>query len=230
MERGRLYCVSVGPGDPELLTLKAQRILRHCPVIAAPVTGGNKTMALDIVKQVADLSGKEILLLAFPMVSDKGMLENSHIAHANQLAEKLEQGLDVAVISIGDVSVYSTLPYVSDILTKQGYDVTMIPGVTSFCACACALGQSLTTMQKPLHLFPGSFTDMDTALSSEGTKIFMKSGRLGASVQDQILASGQAAFAVSDCGLESEAVYPTLSDMPENTGYFTTFIVKEATQ
>lgn len=226
-EKGSLYCVSVGPGDPELLTLKAKRILQQCPIIAAPVTGGEKTMALDIVRGALDITGKEILLLDFPMVSDRLIVEKSHSEHSDLLAAKLEQGLDVAVVSIGDVSVYSTLPYVGDIIKARGYVVTMLPGVTSFCACACALGQSLTTMQKPLHIFPGSFADMELALSMDGTKVFMKSGKQMASVREQILAAGQPAAAVVNCGLETEAVYQQLCEMPEKTGYFTTIIVKE---
>lgn len=78
----------------------------------------------------------------------------------------LEQGKDIAFVCLGDVSVYSTFEYVADILRAQGVPVESVPGVTSFCAVASALGRSLTTdMKKPLHIIPGAFEDMDAALA-----------------------------------------------------------------
>jgi precorrin-2/cobalt-factor-2 C20-methyltransferase len=227
MEKGTLYCVSVGPGDPELLTLKASRILHAVPVVAAPVTHGEKTMALDIVRQSVSLEGKQIMLLDFPMSADREKLALSHRSHAAALAEQLQQGRDVAFVCIGDVSVFSTVTYVSDLLAAQGFRTEMIPGVTSFCACACALGQSLTSMRSPLHVFPGSFTDTEAALAMDGVKVFMKSGRKIDAVRKSIQDAGLPASAVVDCGLSTQAVYRNLSDMPENAGYFTTLIVGE---
>lgn len=225
-QAGTLYCIGVGPGDPELMTLKAQRLLTQCPVVASPVTGGEKTMALDIVKGAVSLAGKEILLLDFPMVSDAEILRQSHRRQAEEIARHLDAGKDVAFITIGDVSVYATLPYVSGLLADEGYAVAMIPGVTSFCACACVLGRSLTEMQLPLHIFPGSFTDVKDALSLDGTKVFMKSGRQIGNVKKALLEENVKAAAVVDCGLATQAVYPSLAELPEGTGYFTTIITE----
>lgn len=221
---GTLYCIGVGPGDPELMTRKAHRLLTACPVIAVPLSGGGKTMALDIVKGAVSLTGKTLLLLDFPMTADETVLREAHRQQAAAVAEKLDAGLDVALVTIGDVTVFSTLTYISDILIRQGYRATLIPGVTSFCACACALGESLTDMKTPLHIFPGSFSDIKTALSLDGTKVFMKSGRQMAAVRQAIVASGVPAKAVVDCGLATEAVYPSLADLPDDAGYFTTVI------
>ena len=74
MEYGILYGVSVGPGDPELITLKALRTMEKCPVIAVPRTGGTKTLALDIARQAMNLNGKEILYLDHRMVRDADTL------------------------------------------------------------------------------------------------------------------------------------------------------------
>ena len=85
MEKGTFYGVGVGPGDPELITLKAVRAIERCPVIAAPETRGEKTLALDIARGVVDLTGKTILRMQFLMTRDKQALEESHRRQARQI-------------------------------------------------------------------------------------------------------------------------------------------------
>lgn len=222
-----LYGVSAGPGDPELLTRKAQRVLISCAVIAAPVAPGGNTLALDIVKAAVDLEGKEILRLPFHMKADESLLAETYRAHAGAIIAQLEAGRDVAMVSLGDVSVYSTFAPIGELVRTAGYRVEMIPGVTSFCASACALGIGLTAMREPLHVFPASFSNMENALACEGTKVFMKSAGAFAGVRRAAMASGQAACAAVDCGLQTQALYGDLNDMPDNPGYFTTVIVKD---
>jgi precorrin-2/cobalt-factor-2 C20-methyltransferase len=225
--RGTLYGLSVGPGDPELMTLKAVKILKQCPVAAVPVTHRGNTLALDIARKIVDFSDKELLLLPFEMTRDKEKLRLNHEAQAARVAERLALGRDVAFLTLGDVSVFSTFSYVAGILKEKGYAVTMIPGVTSFCASACALGISLTEMQRPLHIIPAGFYSAREALALPGAKVLMKAGSQFPEVRRAVLESGREAFAAVDCGLESEALYETLEDMPEKPGYFTTVIVKE---
>jgi sirohydrochlorin cobaltochelatase len=114
MEYGILYGVSVGPGDPELITVKALRTMEKCPVIAVPRTGGTKTLALDIARQAMDLSGKEILYLDHRMVRDADTLRAQYREDAAILTEYLQQGKDVALLNLGDVSVYSTYCYIAE--------------------------------------------------------------------------------------------------------------------
>lgn len=103
-----LYGVSVGPGDPELITLKAVRLIKECPVLAVPRTKGENTLALSIVKQAADIRGKEIVYTDFPMTRDKEVLDKNYDRIAGLLAEYLEKGQNVAMLNIGDISIYST--------------------------------------------------------------------------------------------------------------------------
>ncbi len=227
--KGTLYGISVGPGDPELLTLKAVNLLRACPVVATPVTAGGKTLALDIAAGAVDLSGKEILTLDFPMTRDHAALRASHRAAADAVAARLDGGQDVAMVNLGDVSVYSTFAYVMQLLQADGYAVVMVPGVPSFCAVAAALGQSLTTMHQPIHIFPASSGPTAEALALRGTKVLMKTGRAMAEVRAAIEAAGLAGKTalVQNCGLPGEKVCRSLDEASDDISYFTTILVKE---
>ncbi|MEA4970670.1 MAG: precorrin-2 C(20)-methyltransferase [Candidatus Pelethousia sp.] len=224
---GTLYGVSVGPGDPELITVKSKKVLERCPVLALPETHKGNSLALTIAGKVIDLSHKELLPLRFPMLADQEQLRLNYEAHAARLEQVLSGGQDVAFICLGDVSVFSTFAYIGKILIRGGYSVVMLPGVTSFCASACALGVSLTAANQPLHIIPAGYGDVDGALELPGAKVLMKSASQFPAVRRAVLASGQPACAAVDCGLDSQRLYHDLADMPEESGYFTTIIVKE---
>ena len=188
---GTFYGVSVGPGDPELMTLQAVRRLENCPVIAAPQTPKGGMLALDIAKGAVELSGKT---------------------------------------NLGDVSVYATFGYLQEILEAEGCKTVMLPGVTSFCAAAARLGQSLTGgMEQPLTIAPGRCAA--EVLAAPGAKVLMKSGRqlpeTLAALADAGLLSRSAM--VCNCGLPNEEVWPDLADYDpaRSAGYFATILVKE---
>lgn len=116
---GKFYGVSIGPGDSELLTLKAVRIIEACPVIATPQTAGEKTLAYDIVSPVVDMSEKVVLKLEFLMTRDHAKLVERHQLIASQIREQLDKGLDVAMLNLGDTSVFSTFSYMMNILLEE---------------------------------------------------------------------------------------------------------------
>ena len=169
--KGTFYGVSVGPGDPELLTLKAARVLKACPVVAAPRTREGRSLALDIARGAVDLTEKSLLFLDFAMSRSEHTLADTHRLAARQVLEQLAAGLDVALLTLGDVSVYSSFCYVMDLVRAAGYEAVMIPGVPSFCASAAALGRSLTEMNEPLHILPGSAAVPDPARVSGADRL-----------------------------------------------------------
>ena len=116
VKTGVCYGVGVGPGDPELITLKAVHILERCPVIAAPQTKSGETLALDIVRGAVDLTGKTLLPLYFTMERDKALLHAAHEKAADAIQAHLDGGADVAMPNLGDVSIYATWGYLMDIL------------------------------------------------------------------------------------------------------------------
>lgn len=227
--KGIFYGVGVGPGDPELLTLKAVRVLTACPVIAAPRTSGGDMLALEIARQGIDLSGKTILPLDFTMERDRVRQAAAHASAAAQVEAYLAAGQDVAMLNLGDVSIYATYSYLMDRLKKRGYETVMVPGVPSFCAVAACLGESLTARNTPLYILPGGSEPMEQLLALPGTKVLMKSGKRISRVIGTLRQTGQleGAAMVQDCGLPGETVYRDLNAVPEDTGYFATIVVKE---
>ena len=146
---GTCYGVGVGPGNPELLTLKAARVIGACQVVAAPQTRGGATLALDIAAQAVDLEGKDIIRLPFAMSRDAGERRRMHEESVGLIAEQLARGKDVAVLTLGDPGVFSSFFYLADGLRERGFAIEVIPGVTSFSAVAARLGQGLTEMDEP---------------------------------------------------------------------------------
>ena len=229
MRKGVFYGVGVGPGDPELMTLKAVRLLERCRVVAAPQTKNGEMLALRIAAGAVDLKGKTVVPLSFSMNRDPAVLEQTHQRAARTVAEFLDQGEDVAMLNLGDVSIYATCSYLAELLRGQGDETVMIAGVPSFCASAARLGVSLTEIDQGLHILPGS-ADTEAALALPGTKVLMKSGRQLPAILRSLESCGLLAesMLVENCGLPDEAVYQDLSRErpPEHTGYFATLIVR----
>ena len=228
MEKGTLYGVSIGPGEPELITLKALNIISKSKYIATPHTGTGDSLALSIVSQAIDLSDKEIMKLEFPMTKDKDILAKSHQEAADAIAEVLDTGNDVAMLNLGDVTIYSTFAYTMDKLLEKNYDVEVIPGVTSFCASASKLKIGLTTMNEPLHIIPATGIDLKEALQMPGSKVLMKIGKSMPKLIEVLkeLSLEDNVYAVENCGLENEKIYNNLDEFDGKMGYFTIVIVK----
>ena len=224
---GTLWGVSVGPGDPELMTLLAVRTIRRCPVIAAPRTESGRTLALDIAAQAADLTGKTVLPLDFTMAPRKESRREAHAAAEAALAEHLAAGRDVAFLTLGDVSVYSTFDCVEPGIRARGFETRRIPGVPSFCAAAAALDLSLGEGDDPVRLLPGGMEGRAEELGRNGTAVLMKTRDL-AGVREALREAGRGdrAFLVQNYGLPEERIRRGLEE-PWEDGYFSVVIVKE---
>ena len=110
MKKGVFYSVGVGPGDPELITLKAVRTLERCPVVAAPQTKNGEMLALSIARQAVSLKGKTVVPLQFYDVPGQtgAAARRAPCGRRRQLRPHLDAGRDVAMLNLGDVSIYAT--------------------------------------------------------------------------------------------------------------------------
>ena len=221
---GIFYGVSIGSGDPELITLKAVRIIEKCPVIVAPRTK-SESFALSVAEKITHLSDKKIIYADFPMSKDEDILNNNYLSIAENICRELNFS-DVAMLNLGDISIYSTFSYIGDIVAETGFEVVKCAGVTSFCACANECGISLADKNKPIIIIPFDCDDMKTLLNSYGTKIIMKCGRNTDKLISMLKETDllEKTYAVENCGLENQKILKG-NDIAGSFGYFTVFIV-----
>lgn len=224
---GKIYGIGVGPGDPELLTLKAVRLLKESDVLVIPGKDRESCVAYQIAaKAVAGLEQKEILPVVFPMTKDETVLKESHEAGAASVAGLLKEGKQAAFLTLGDPAVYSTYLYIHKKLQEWGYEAEIVSGIPSFCAAAAKLGISLGEKADSIHILPGSYPAGE-GLSLPGTKVLMKSGRQIKGVKKELLDRGLSACMVENCGMDGERVFNRTEDIPEDAGYYSLIIVKE---
>ena len=219
--KGRLYGVGVGPGDPELMTLKAVRVIRECPVIAFPGTCGEDSLAFRIARQaVPGLERKELIPLDMPMTKDRKLLMERHEAAAEKLSGALQSGRDIALLTLGDPAVYSTCLYLLRLAGEQGFETELVSGVPSFCAAAAAAGRSLCEWDEPLLIVPSAHR-LPEKLDPGCRYVFMKSGKSLKEIRRLIKESGRSAVFTVNCGLPDEQILDDPEKIPDTAGYFT---------
>lgn len=191
----KLYCVGCGPGDPELLTIKAVNLIKSAEVIFAPTAReGKPSIALSVVGQYVDKSTKTASLV-FPMVKDKESLKDYWVRNAGEIAGAVRSGKKVVYLTVGDPALYSTWIYIHRELKKSHPDVEVeiVPGVASVFAIANKAKISLAEGEETVAIVPACY-DMDrvkrTAAACD-TVIFLKDGRYFDNVIDTL---GQAGF------------------------------------
>lgn len=227
---GKLYGIGVGPGDPELMTLKAARLIRECPIIAVPATGKDRNVAYEIAKGIIpQIVEKEFLELPMPMIRDPELLEASHEAVTIKVITELEKGKDVAFLTLGDPSIYSTYIYIHDRAVARGYDAQIIPGIPSFCAVAARLNEGLTEAAEALHIIPASYAGIEEALALKGTRVLMKTGKSISKIKTLIgeMDHRPSVKMVECCGMEGERVFNNLEDIDDKASYFSILVVKD---
>lgn len=228
MGRGKLYGVGVGPGDPELVTRKAERILIECDIVAVPDKGRGEKTALNIVADI--VKGKPLLFCATPMIRDRIELDKCYDAIADSLCAQLEQGRTVAFITLGDPTIYSTYIYIHRRVQARGYEAEMIAGVPSFCAVAARLNIPLCENTQRLLIVPASHQGIEDCFNIADTNlVFMKAGRELSALRDTLDTHGllDNASMVENCGMDGERVYDKFADS-DDTGYFSVVVVKGA--
>ena len=225
--RGILYGVGVGPGDPELMTLKAVRMIRENEVIAVPGADVKETVAYKIaVQAVPELADKELLPIYMPMTHDRQELEINHEKGAKALEAVLDTGKNVVFLTLGDPTIYSTFTYVQKRVEADGYETGLVSGITSFCAAAARLNISLSEWNEQLHIVPAVHR-LDSELTESGNYILMKSGKKMNQVKEILAKSGRDVLMVENCGMPEEHIYHGVEEIPDDAGYYSLIIAKE---
>ena len=229
---GKLYGIGVGPGDPGLLTLKAKEVLEKCGVIAYPVKKiGEGSVALDIIKEVVDISEKSVDEFLFSMDPDDSVREKCRKEAMDKMCRLLDNGEDIAMVTLGDVGVYSTYMYIDREIAARGYDTEVIPGIPSFCHGAALAGIPLMIGDQGLAVVPmakGNTKLLEAALDSFDNVVVMKAFKSVPLLSEMMEARGipqENGVVVSNVGMEGEYVGPLYKG--REYGYFTTVIIKK---
>lgn len=225
--RGTVYGVGVGPGDPELMTLKACRLIRENDCIAVPGKEAKESVAYKIaVQAVPELADKDLIPIHMPMVKDRHQIGEEHLRGAALIRQYLDQGKNVVFLTLGDSTIYCTFSYLQHLLEKEGYPVELVSGIPSFCAAAARLNLPLTEWDEPLHVVPAVHRS-DDLLDQPGTYVLMKAASRMEEVKALIRRSGREASAVLNCGMESEKICRCVDDIPDDAGYFSLIISRQ---
>jgi len=237
-----LTCVGCGPGDPELLTVKAVKAIKNADVIMCPTSKeGKESIAFSIISTIVDNSKKpEIVNLVFPMVKDKDILEDTWKKNTRTIAESVQSGKNVVYLTVGDPSLYSTWIYIHRELREKYPDVkiNIIPGIVSMFAFASKVGISIAEGDETMAVIPACY-DLgkvkETAKNCD-TMIFLKDGRYFDQVISLLKEAGfpdNSLFAIAqDVGTDQEIVKKlTLGEVTKETftnKYFSIMVVKRA--
>ena len=230
---GRLYGVGVGPGDPELLTLKALRILREVPIICAPqAENSTESYALNIVDEYLDKDAQEVVRLFFPTNNERAA-GAVWLRAADDLAKRLKAGRDVAFITEGDPMLFSTFQYVMESIRENHPDipVEIVPGVSSVMAAAASAKTSLAAHGQTLAILPASYgiDGLKDAVANYDTVVLMKVNRsiLKAMGELEELGLADKAIYVKRASTDREQVVGDIRQLSrEDLDYFSLLIVR----
>ena len=190
----KLFCIGCGPGDPELLTIKALNLIKEADVIFVPTSKSDKpSIALSIVSQFINKTTK-IVNLVFPMVKDKNSLKEYWKKNTLEISEMVRTGKKTLYLTVGDPSLYSTWIYIHRELKNNHKDieVEIIPGITSIFAFAAESKISLVEGDEHLSVVPACY-DLDkvkNTVKSSDTIVFLKDGRYFDNVIDMLSETG----------------------------------------
>ncbi len=241
MKSGRLYVVGVGPGDPELMTLKAVKILKKVPVFCFPKgKEEGSSVAMSIVSKIVSLDGKEVIEAHFPMkkvpVKDAASCDvsSSWEETVEIILSHVLKGKDIAFLTLGDSVIYSTFFYLYDRLLSllPSLQVIIVPGVSAMSASSASAGMPLCLGSERIALLPATYEEeklKDTLLSFD-TVVLMKINKVFDRTLSLLEKLGlvSSAVVVEMASTEKERVIKDLRSIKgETLHYFTTLIVKK---
>jgi len=233
-ERGVFYGLGVGPGDPELLTLKAHRIIQSADVIISPTKQmGKPSIAYRIIEEYIQPE-TECRTMNFPMISlskEREALKKQWQENADVIQGDLDAGRDVVFLTLGDPMVFSTYSYVMEYLIARGVEVVTVSGVPAFCNLAAQINVPLTQGEESLGVVAMTqpMEEIRAILDAHRNIVVMKVSAGAAALADELKARGlEQSFAlVSNIGMETQTIVRDLDALYQKVPYLSTVLIKK---
>ncbi|MEM1298308.1 MAG: precorrin-2 C(20)-methyltransferase [Pseudomonadota bacterium] len=225
---GKLYGIGLGPGDPELMTLKAHRLIRSAQVIAYPAPDTGPSLARAIAADAIPTEATEIPMIV-PMRTERFPAQEVYSEAAEEIAQHLAAGTDVAVLCEGDPFFYGSFMYLFARLA-EAHPVEVVPGVSSLGACTAALQRPLVARNDVLTVLPGTLPDAELRprIEEADAVSIMKVGRhlprLSALIAD--LGLTHLSGYVERASMKAQTVHP-LADAPAEAPYFSMILINK---
>lgn len=230
----KLYVVGIGPGDPELITVKARKILESAHTIFCP-KGGKESLALSIVEKIVDTSNKKIIPLHFPMMKTKEKLvQNERKNELKKIWKELSENIvkqagEISVfITIGDPSFYCTFFYLYEYL-KERLSIEFIPGVSSINAAACRVPLSLGLADESIAIVPSNYhKNIEFFIDNFDTVVLMKPHKDFDRIKNSVKMKNCKVFYIKRASTSEEAVFSDLDEVKESDlDYFSVVVIKK---
>lgn len=214
------------------MTVRAKELLEDAGVIAYPVRKlGEEGTALEIVKGAVDVSGKEVVELLFSMNPDDEVRRRCRAENIERMCAMLDEGKDIAMITLGDVAVYSTYMYLDREIRNRGYETEVVPGIPSFCHGAARAGLPLMIGEESLAVLSmakHNLQKVEKAVDCMDNIVIMKAYASIREIAGMMERRGiplSNATVMSNIGMEDEYIGPL--DADREYGYFTTVLIKK---
>lgn len=230
--KGKLFGVSVGPGDYKMITLRAKEALENSDIICFPAKAkGSSSFALSIIQQAIDITDKRIEELVFSMDPRDEVRRESENVAIKRMCQLMDEGHNIAMITIGDAGVYSTYMYTDARIRSMGYETEVIPGISSFTYGAAMARLPLMIGDESFCVIPmakGNADRLEKAIIDMDNIVVMKAFDSMDVIADILKRNDiplVKATVMCDVGTEKEYIGPI--DLNREFGYFTTVLIKK---
>ena len=230
--KGKMFGVSVGPGDWKMLTIRAKEALLDSDIICFPAKAKDSSgFALSIIQQAIDISDKRIEEIVFSMDPRDEVRRESENVAISRLCQLIDEGHNISLITIGDAGVYSTYMYTDAKIRAKGYETEVIPGISSFTYGAAMARLPLMIGDESFCVIPmakGDVERLEKAILDNDNIVVMKAFDSMDIIAEILRRNGiptEKATVMCDVGTEREYIGPI--DLKRDYGYFTTVLIKK---
>ncbi len=228
----KLYVLGVGPGDSELVTVKAINLIKSADVIVVPRTNKDRASVAEEIALPYIEDDAKVKRYVFPMVNDLAVKQKAWQAAAEDMVRMLNEGKTLVYLTLGDPTIFCTYMYLDDMINQAGFKAEIVPAVSSFTAFSAVTGNRIVEDKERFCVVSGieDFDNLPQIIDLFDTIIIMKAGIKFSAIYDILKAKNllENSLMVSNATMENQQIFDDLSELrDEKFGYFTTMLIKK---